>query len=241
MVDNILSGEDLVARLQAGDPDAYEHLVRSQAPRMLAVARRLLRDPDLAEEAVQQAFVSAFRGMGSFRAGAQLSTWLHRIVVNAALMILRQRSRRPEVAIEGLLPRWHDDGHRVFEGVAADVPADQQLERAEVRADVRRAIDRLPDLYREAVLLRDIEECSIEEGASVLGITPNAFKIRVHRGRQAMLTLLTGGVRLEGGCRGSLARVEARRPVLPSARVPGAPERRAQRQWSRQSLRKADR
>jgi RNA polymerase sigma-70 factor, ECF subfamily len=187
----MINADALVSRLQAGDAEAYEHLVRSETPRMLAVARRLLRDGDLAEEAVQQAFVSAFRGIGRFRAGAQLSTWLHRIVVNAALMMLRQRRRRPEVAIESLLPDWQSDGHRVIEGVSADVPADEQLQRAETRAEVRAAIDRLPDLYRTAVLLRDIEELSIEEGAMALDITPNAFKIRVHRGRQALLTLLT--------------------------------------------------
>jgi RNA polymerase sigma-70 factor (ECF subfamily) len=200
--------DSLVARLQAGDAEAYEHLVRSEAPRMLAVARRLLRDADLAEEAVQQAFVSAFRGMGRFRAGAQLSTWLHRIVVNAALMMMRQRRRRPEVAIESLLPDWQSDGHRVIQGVSTDVPADEQLQRAETRADVRAAIDRLPDLYRSAVLLRDIEEMSNEEGALALGITPNAFKIRVHRGRQALLTLLT-----EPG-EGTVRTLE---PVQPSA------------------------
>src|SRR4029434_7572225 len=74
----------LLERLRRCDDDAFEGLVRSQSPRMLATARRLLRSDDDAQDAVQDAFVSAFRSIGSFRGGARLSTWLHRIVVNAA-------------------------------------------------------------------------------------------------------------------------------------------------------------
>jgi len=98
---------DLVARLRAGDEAAYAELVRTQGGRMFAVARRLLRSDDDAADAVQEAFVSAFRAIASFEGGARLSTWLHRIVVNAALMKLRTRARRPEVSIEELLPRRH--------------------------------------------------------------------------------------------------------------------------------------
>jgi RNA polymerase sigma-70 factor (ECF subfamily) len=186
-----MSEHDLIVRLQAGDESAYEELVRTHTPRMLAVARRLLRDEDRAQEAVQQAFVSAFRAIGGFRAGAQLSTWLHRIVVNAALMTLRQDRRRAERSIEDLLPSWEADGHRVIVEPTDTVPVDVALEREETRARVRAAIDRLPDSYRVALLLRDIEDLDVAEGAARMGISTNAFKIRVHRARQALLTLLT--------------------------------------------------
>ena len=101
----------LVARLKAGDQEAYEEVVRSLGGRMLAVARRFLNDEDAARDAVQDAFLSAFRGIQRFDAQAQLSTWLHRIVVNAALMRIRTRQRRPEQSIEPMLPVFADDGH----------------------------------------------------------------------------------------------------------------------------------
>lgn len=181
----------LIARLQAGDDEAYSWLVQHYSPRLLAVARRYVRQEDLAQDVVQQAFVSAFRGIAQFRAGSQLSTWLHRIVVNAALMLLRGRRRRPEMSIEVLLPSWHADGHRVIDPAAGAIPVDVELERRETRLRVRQAIARLPDTYRVALMLRDIEELEIAEAAEMLGITSNAFKIRVHRARQALLTLLT--------------------------------------------------
>ncbi|MDH4063626.1 MAG: sigma-70 family RNA polymerase sigma factor [Acidobacteriota bacterium] len=221
-----MNESDLLTRLQSGDDQAYSWLVRTYSPRMLAVARRLLRHDDLAEEAVQEAFVSAFRGIGRFRAGAQLSTWLHRIVVNAALMMLRQRRRRPETSIDALLPSWHADGHRVLDPAAGTVPADVELQRAETRASVRAAIASLPDTYRVALLLRDIEQLDVADAAEALGITPNALKIRVHRARQALLTLLTTGPdarRVAGGEAGQLRRSA---PSPPRKARPIATERR---------------
>src|SRR5262245_49666803 len=95
---------DLVTRLKAGDETAFAGLVRTLGGRLLAVARRVLRDEDLARDAVQDAFVSVFRAIRGFDGESQLSTWLHRIVVNAALMRLRAQRRRPEQSIEPLLP-----------------------------------------------------------------------------------------------------------------------------------------
>ena len=95
----------LIRKLRDGDEIAYEAMIRSHGPRMLAVARRFMRDEDEAQDVVQEAFVAAFRSLGSFREGSLLSTWLHRIVVNAALMRLRTRRRRPEESIDELLPR----------------------------------------------------------------------------------------------------------------------------------------
>ncbi len=95
----------LVARLQSDDATAYEEVVRRFGPRMLSVARRLLTQEQDSQDAVQDAFLSAFRSIHNFHGDARLATWLHRIVVNAALMKLRSKRRRPETTIDDLLPK----------------------------------------------------------------------------------------------------------------------------------------
>ena len=191
-----LAAEDtLVARLRAGEEGAFEELVRSHGGRMLSVARRLLRDPDDAQDAVQDAFLSAFRSLDRFEGSARLSTWLHHIVVNAALMKLRTRRRKPETSIEDLLPRFLEDGHPAQPAVAWKLPADQALERAQLLDLVRRRIDELPETYRIVLLLRDVEDLDTAETAEALGIAPNAVKTRLHRARQALRTLLDSELR----------------------------------------------
>ena len=180
----------LVALLREGDAGAYETLVRTYMPMMLRVARRFMRSEEDARDAVQDAFVSAFRSIGKFGSNAQLSTWLHRIVINACLMRLRTQRRRPEEDIEEYLPRFRDDGHQVPPSEPWTENAETILQRTELAGIVRAAIDQLPDTYREVLLLRDIEELSSGEAAETLGVTPNAVKVRLHRARQALRTLL---------------------------------------------------
>lgn len=180
----------LLAGLRAGDPDAFETLVTTHAGRLLAVARRLLRDEEEARDALQDAFVQAFRALPRFAGHSRLATWLHRIVVNAALMRLRRRRGKPEEPIEPLLPAFRDDGHAVDPAVSWPEPCDRLLERREVRVLVRRAIDRLPESYRTVLVLRDLEELDTAEVARLLAITENAVKIRLHRARQALRGLL---------------------------------------------------
>jgi len=177
-------------RLRGGDEAAFEQLVRDQGGRMLAVARRYLRSEEDARDAVQDAFCSAFRAMSSFQGGSSLATWLHRIVVNACLMKLRARSHRPEEPIEHLLPTFDDTGHSrtPYEPWAPE--PERALLSKETRETVRAAIGRLPDSYRTVLLLRDIEDLDTEEVAALLGTTSNAVKIRLHRARQALRTLL---------------------------------------------------
>jgi RNA polymerase sigma-70 factor, ECF subfamily len=182
--------EALLAGLRAGEDRAYEQMVRAFGGRLLAVAQRILRNEDDARDAVQAAYLSAFRSMDRFEGGCRLSTWLHRIVVNAALMKLRSRRRRPEESIEPLLPTYLDDGHHAEQFSKGDLPADALLERDETRAVVRACIAQLPDRYRSILVMRDIEDVSTGEVAQMLGVTPNAVKIRLHRARQALTTLL---------------------------------------------------
>ena len=171
-------------------PEQWETLVRTHMPALLRVARRFMRSEEDARDAVQDAFVSAFRSIDKFESNAKLSTWLHRIVVNACLMRLRTQRRRPEEDIEEYLPRFLEDGHRVEGGQSWSESAETILQREEIRDVVRKAIDQLPDTHREVLLLRDIEELSTAEAAEILQVTPNAVKIRLHRARQALRTLL---------------------------------------------------
>jgi RNA polymerase sigma-70 factor (ECF subfamily) len=188
------TGEDeaeLLAGLRAGNETAFERLLRVEGGRMLAVARRLLREEEDARDVVQEAFLAAFRSIHRFAGGSRLSTWLHRIVVNAALMRLRNRTRRPEEPIETLLPKFQDDGHQVdHPSVDWEETADTLLQRRQVRELVRASIDRLPESYRTVLLLRDIEGLTTAEAARLVGVTENALKIRLHRARQALRTLL---------------------------------------------------
>jgi len=181
---------ELIERLQAGDPDAFEELVRTYGGRLLSVARRFVRNDADAQDIVQAAYLSAFRSLPQFEGACLLSTWLHRIVVNTALMKLRTRRRKPEESIEPLLPAFQDDGHHVEQFAEWGAPADVLLERQETRATVRACIKQLPDNYREVLLLRDIEELPTQEVARMMNMTPTAVKVRLHRARQALSTLL---------------------------------------------------
>jgi RNA polymerase sigma-70 factor, ECF subfamily len=194
MTGSVEADADLLARLRAGDEVAYEDLVRRETRHLLAVARRLLRNEQDAQDAVQQAFLSAFRALPSFSGQARLTTWLHKIVANAALMKLRTRARRPEDSIEDLLPTFLDDGHHAERFSEWALPADVLMVRHETRAHVRAAIEQLPESYRTVLMLRDIEEFSTEQAAEALGITATAVKVRLHRARQALLKLLTPGL-----------------------------------------------
>ena len=180
----------LVAQLRAGDEQAFEQVVRLYGGRLLAVARRIVGTEEDARDAVQDAFLNAFKSLDRFEGNAKLSTWLHRIVVNAALMKLRTRKRKPEQSIETLLPGFLEDGHHEERFKSWDEPIDQLMERAENRELVRKQIDALPEGYRTVLVLRDIEGLDTEETAKVLGLTVNATKIRLHRARQALRTLL---------------------------------------------------
>ena len=180
----------LLQGLKKGEDWASEALVRAFGARMLSVARRIVGNDEDARDVVQSAYLSAFRAIGTFEGSAQISTWLHRIVVNTALMRLRSRRRKPEESIEALLPAFKADGHFADRFASGSLTADQLLERKETRRIVRGAIEQLPDPYRTVLILRDIEEMSTQEVADLLEITPSAVKVRLHRARQALFTLL---------------------------------------------------
>jgi RNA polymerase sigma-70 factor (ECF subfamily) len=180
----------LLARMQAGDDDAFALCVRTYCGRLLLVARRLLSNEEDANDAVQDAFLSAFQGIGRFQGQSRLGTWLHRIVVNAALGRLRHRQRHPERSIEDLLPHFGEGEHQIdppvpWKATPATIAQDQ-----ETHALVRRCVNQLPETYRIVLLLRDIEGLATEETAQVLGTSAAVVKTRLHRARQALRSLL---------------------------------------------------
>lgn len=180
----------LLTALRAKDARAYGDLIRTHGPRVRATALRLLRNDADANDVVQETFLAAFRSVDRFEGKAQIGTWLHRIAVNAALMRIRSRERHPEANIHDLLPKFTDGGqHEVHQHPFTELP-DQVALREEACALVRECIDELPDNYRNALLLKDIEELDYPEVARALGLTLNATRIRIHRARQALRCLL---------------------------------------------------
>ncbi|MFQ5757533.1 MAG: RNA polymerase sigma factor [Acidiferrobacterales bacterium] len=181
---------DLVAGLRGGDEACYELLVRAYAGQMLAVARRIVRHEEDARDCVQDAFLQVFRNIDKFEARSSLSSWVHRIVVNTALMKVRSQKRHPQDSLEDLMPQFDEDGCRV-EIEDRSVSIETLMESKQAREWVRRSIDRLPDNYRNVLIIRDIEGYDTEEAAALLGLTPGAVKVRLHRARAALKSLLT--------------------------------------------------
>ncbi|MCA8960189.1 MAG: sigma-70 family RNA polymerase sigma factor [Planctomycetes bacterium] len=181
---------ELVERLRTGSDAAVEEALRYYGGRLLAVARRILKDEHLAQDALQDAFIMAMNGLDRFDGRSRFGTWLYRIVVNAALMKLRKKSHKHEVPVGEHLPFFLDDGHRRGSpGTWGDAP-ERIAESHELRDMVLGTIALLPEDYRTIILLRDIEELNTQESADILGITPGAAKVRLHRARQALRELL---------------------------------------------------
>jgi len=180
---------DLIDGLRRGDDEAFELMVRKFGGRMLATARRLLGSEDDARDALQDAFLCAFRASAQFKGDSALATWLHRIVINSSLMQLRYRRRHPEEQMDELLPQFDQNGNWL-DACDCSPPPDRALETFETRAMVRRCVGQLPPSHRIVLLLRDIEGLDTEAVATLLAVSTNAVKIRLHRARQALKTLI---------------------------------------------------
>lgn len=187
----------LAQGIRAGDSAAFEQLVRGNMPRLLSVARRILKNEEDAKEAVHQAFIAAFKSRAGFQGDSTPATWIHRIAVNKALDLLRARNRRPEDSIEDLLPRFLPNGHHTERFVVWPEAMEERIDRERRARVIREVIDQMPDSFRLVLLLRDIEQLSTEEAATALGITPNAVKLRLHRARLALRTMLADRLKLE--------------------------------------------
>lgn len=157
-----------------GDAQAFGEIVRRHRDRLWAVALRTLADREEAADALQDALVAAFRNAGGYRGDAAVTTWLHRIVVNACLDRLRRRKARPAEPLgDRDLPGRRDD-HRA----------------TEVRVDVRAALRALPEAQRIAIVLVDMEDLPVSEAATLLGVAEGTVKSRCSRGRAALAQIL---------------------------------------------------
>ncbi|QDP98507.1 RNA polymerase sigma factor SigM [Microlunatus elymi] len=166
----------------AGNPYAFSVLVARHKDRMWAVALRTMRNPEDAADALQDAYISAFRRAASFRGEAQVTTWLHRVVVNACL----DRIRRNKVRAADPLP---EDPDRAGELAATGDTEDPVLQREE-RADINSALARLNPDQRAALVLVDMEGYSVEDAAAMLGCATGTIKSRCARGRAKLVPLL---------------------------------------------------
>ena len=165
---------ELLAAHVAGDRDAFGELVRRHQDRLWAVAVRTVADREEAADALQEALVSAFRNAGSYRGEAAVTTWLHRIVVNACLDRLRRLQARPTVPLPPADVAAAGDDHG----------------STEARLDVRAALARLPEHQRVVLVLVDLQELSVAEAARVLDLPEGTVKSRCSRARAALAEIL---------------------------------------------------
>ena len=192
MLDDAAKGREaaLLLQLRSGDQPATERFVREHAGWMLALAQRYVRDASLAEDCVQEAFLQAFRSIGEFEGRSALKSWLHRIVINTALMKLRSRRCTVERPVDDILPHIDRECCRMQASWGDMATPHEMLERKEVRDLVVAKMMELPDSYRIVLLLRDIEGMSTEETARALTMTEGAVKVRLHRARAAFKALV---------------------------------------------------
>lgn len=180
-----IADEELAARAAAGDTAAFEALVSRHEGRVYRLACRLTGSDADAQDVLQDAFMAAYRGLTSFRSASRFSTWLYRITTNAALMHRRARRRHPTESLEEFLPRFDESGQHAPDVAELRVAsrADDLLDGKLLAEKARAALERLPDLYREAFVLRDLEELDTGEVADLLGVDAATVRQRVHRAR----------------------------------------------------------
>ena len=187
------SESQLIARVQAGDGDAFQELLRPYERAVYLAALSLLKNDADAEEAAQEAILKAFKNLSRFRREAKFSTWLIQIAINEAKMKLRKDRRHLYESLDEGRPS--EDGDYVPRDFAdwREIPS-EALEQSELRHALSRALDTLPEKYRAVLILRDVQHLSITESAQVLGISEANVKTRLSRARLQMRDALAPGV-----------------------------------------------
>src|SRR5262245_15819081 len=174
----------LVAALRRGDPTAAEHLVAAYGDRACRLAKRITRNEQDSEEAVQDAFLSVIRKIDGFRGDSAFGSWLYRVVANAAYQLCRRRrGRGTDVSLARLLPVFDEHGRHVAPVADWSMSVDDPARQTELRMVLGAAIEKLPADSRAIVLLRDVEGLSHQEIAETVGLTAATVKSRVHRAR----------------------------------------------------------
>jgi RNA polymerase sigma-70 factor, ECF subfamily len=177
----LATDEELLRQHVAGDPEAFGELFLRHKDRLWAIALRTLSDPEDAADAVQDAMISAFRRAGTFRGDSAVTTWLHRIVVNACLDKMRRRSARPEVS---------GSDERVLDTIAASDPGADPAATSELALEVTAALRQLPRDQQVALVLVDMLDYPVAEAAQLLGVAEGTVKSRCARGRARLLPKL---------------------------------------------------
>ena len=173
-----------------GDRKAFERLVYQESPRLFRVIARIVKDEDEARSVMQETFLQAYQRLHSFRRESKLTTWLYAIGINLARASLR-KTRRYDLLEEGDIERLQPSFSKGMYAQKYEAWNPEKIaERSERQRIVRQAIDQLPPDYRLVVTLRDIEQLSTAEAARVLEISEGALRVRLHRARQALRTLL---------------------------------------------------
>lgn len=184
------AGELDLEALLRGDRQAFERLVRQESPRLYRVIYRVVQDEDEAQSIMQEAYLQAYQRLSTFRRESKFTTWLYAIALNLARGVVRKR-RRHEVLDDESLDRLQPqfvNGHYVSQYETwSPLKVTEQRERHDL---VHEAVGRLPDDYRSVVILRDLEQRSTAEAAEVLGISEGAVRVRLHRARQALRSML---------------------------------------------------
>ncbi|WP_256103650.1 RNA polymerase sigma factor SigM [Streptomyces sp. ODS05-4] len=201
---------DLLARHVAGDPDAFSELVRRHRDRLWAVAMRTLGDREEAADAVQDALVSAFRAAHTFRGQSAVTTWLHRITVNACLDRARKADSRRTSPV--------DDTQKLEQLLEPHESAEAPAERHDLHRELLAALGRLPAEQRAALVLVDMQGYPVAEAAAILDVPTGTIKSRCARGRARLLPMLT---HLRGD-NGDSATTDRGRNRTPGTSVPPA-------------------
>jgi RNA polymerase sigma-70 factor (ECF subfamily) len=179
----LIADDDLsiARRIVAGDRAAFELLMRRHNRRLYRLARATLRNDAEAEDALQDAYLHAYRSMSQFRGDAQLSTWLSRLVLNECFARIRRSARRQNVIPIVDAPDWVEQAEAMTSH--DDSAPDDALARSQVRALLERKLDALPELFRIVFVLRSIEEMTVEETAQCLNIPEATVRSRHFRAR----------------------------------------------------------
>jgi len=175
--------DDLLTTAKAGDPSALEQLLARQRPRAMAAALRVLHNPDDAEDAVQDAFLKIWRSLDSFEGRSSFSTWVHRIVTNAALDLMRKSAARAETVER---PNQKDEPAVTAIEAANDVTPESDLGDREIEKLVRLAVAELPAAHRQAIELREFEDCSYQEMAEIISCPIGTVMSRLHHARSRL-------------------------------------------------------
>jgi len=175
---------ELAGRIASGDRDALQLMMRRHNQRLYRTARAILRDDAEAEDAVQEAYLLAYRSIGGFRGDAKLSTWLTRIVVNEAIARRRKRERTAEVIRMDGSPDF--DEATDDDNASAPEPPERAAMRAESRAMLERQVDALPDAFRAVFLMRAVEEMPVDEVAAALDLPEATVRSRFFRARSLL-------------------------------------------------------